>query len=183
MRPCKPRSRVIAGVARPRMNNFPTETLNSKTNQFYLKKNGHCILTKHHRHLFHTLATFTNKTRYLTRDGTPIASMAYISIILIYTRPQNINWQDWKYEFLPSFCNVRGFHLVESNNRRDNAMQWPDYFCCGRRRKHRIEIPNSKYIFIKLAFFLMNRENFYRINFLNKIKKSMQDIKLTETEG
>ena len=32
--------------------------------------------------LFHTRATLTNKTRYLTRDRTPLASMACISIIL-----------------------------------------------------------------------------------------------------
>ena len=33
-------------------------------------------------HLFHTWATLTNNTRYLTRDRTPLALMAYISIIL-----------------------------------------------------------------------------------------------------
>ena len=30
-----------------------------------------------HRHLFHTWVILTNKTRYLTRDRTPLASMAY----------------------------------------------------------------------------------------------------------
>ena len=35
-----------------------------------------------HRHLFHKWATLTNETRYLTRDWTPLASIAYISIIL-----------------------------------------------------------------------------------------------------
>ena len=47
-----------------------------------------------HRHLFHTWATLTNKTRFLTRGRTPLASMAYISIILylpLYT------WSNWLY--------------------------------------------------------------------------------------
>ena len=52
--------------------------------------------TKHasHSHLFHTWATLTNKTRYFTRDRTPLASMAYISIILhlpLYS------WSSWLY--------------------------------------------------------------------------------------
>ena len=38
--------------------------------------------TKEAEHLLHTWATLTNKTRYLTRDRTPLASMAFISIIL-----------------------------------------------------------------------------------------------------
>ena len=35
-----------------------------------------------HRHLFHTWVTLTNKTRFLTRDRTPLVSMAYFSIII-----------------------------------------------------------------------------------------------------
>ena len=41
--------------------------------------------TRDHRHLFHTWATLTNKARYLNRDRTPLASMAYISIIFLFT--------------------------------------------------------------------------------------------------
>ena len=40
------------------------------------------IMTDLHKHLFHTWATLIDKTRYLTRDRTPLASMAYVSIIL-----------------------------------------------------------------------------------------------------
>ena len=52
-----------------------------KIKRWFHKKKLHVLS---HRHLFHTWATLTNKTRYLTRDRTPLASMAYISIILYF---------------------------------------------------------------------------------------------------
>ena len=54
---------------------------NKKT---YLNLAGKKIqsINLNHRHLFHTWATLTNKTRYLTRDRTPLASMACPSFIL-----------------------------------------------------------------------------------------------------
>ena len=48
----------------------------------YLQNNKTYFLHIGHRHLFHTWTTRTNTTRYLTRDRTPLASMAYISKIL-----------------------------------------------------------------------------------------------------
>ena len=35
------------------------------------------LLVLVHRYLFHTWATFTNKTRYLTRDHTPLAGLYF----------------------------------------------------------------------------------------------------------
>ena len=49
-----------------------------------LLKSLFCILSQSikYKHLIHTWTTLTNKTRYPNRDRTPLASMAYISIIL-----------------------------------------------------------------------------------------------------
>ena len=49
--------------------------------------NCHCLL-------FHTWATLINKTKYLTRDRTPLASMAFISIILYLLL---YSWSCWLY--------------------------------------------------------------------------------------
>ena len=49
----------------------------------------------HHRHLFHTWAILTNKTRYLTWDRTPLASMAYFSVNLYLPLYSWSSWLKW----------------------------------------------------------------------------------------
>ena len=59
-----------------------------------MEKNPCPWARSNNRHLFHTWATLPNKTRYLTRDRTPLASMVYISIILYLPL---YSWSSWLY--------------------------------------------------------------------------------------